>query len=99
MFILKLIPSSVLSSQAKKPSGLVGRYVMTKIFTTGNADLNAFVMDMLEMKSSDKALEIGYGPGKLVKKMAEIATQGLVEGIDFSKAPCPLTLSVFLFRK
>jgi len=39
---------------------------MTKIFNDGNADLNAFVMDMLELKSGDKVLEIGFGPGKLI---------------------------------
>jgi len=57
---------------------------MTKIFNDGNADLNAFVMDMLELKSGDKVLEIGFGPGKLINKMAEITTEGVVEGIDFS---------------
>lgn len=84
MFILKLIPPRILSLQARKPTGLIGRYVMTKIFNDGNADLNEFVMDMLELKSSDRVLEIGFGPGKLINKMATITTGGVVEGIDFS---------------
>ena len=85
MFILKLIPSKVLSLQARKPTGLIGRYLMTKIFNDGNADLNSFVMDMLELESSDRILEIGFGAGKLINQMAAITTEGVVEGIDFSE--------------
>ena len=85
MFILKLIPSKVLSLQARKPTGLIGRYLMTKIFNDGNADLNSFAMDMLELESSDRVLEIGFGPGKLINQMAAITTEGVVEGIDFSE--------------
>ena len=83
MWIFKLIPSRVLSLQARKPTGLIGRYLMTKIFNEGNADLNSFVMDMLELQSSDRVLEIGFGTGKLINQMAAITTGGVVEGIDF----------------
>jgi len=86
MFILKLIPSRVLSSQARKPSGIIGRYVMTKLFNRGNTDLNSFVKEMLDLKKDDRILEIGFGPGKLINEMAEITTEGVVEGIDFSVA-------------
>ena len=85
MFIFKMIPSNVLSLQARKPTGLIGRYLMTKIFNEGNNDLNSFVMDMLELQSSDRVLEIGFGPGKLINQMAAITTEGVVEGIDFSE--------------
>lgn len=84
MFIIKLIPSRILSLQARKPSGMIGRYVMTKIFSHGNADLNAFVKEMLELKKDDRVLEIGFGPGKLIHQIAEMTTEGVVEGIDFS---------------
>ena len=84
MFIIKLIPSKILSLQARKPSGIIGRYLMTQIFSHGNADLNAFVKEMLALNNNDKVLEIGFGPGKLINKIADITTEGLVEGIDFS---------------
>lgn len=86
MFIVKLIPTRVLSLQAKKPTGIFGRYVMTKIFNNGNADLNAFVKDMLDLKRNDRVLEIGFGPGKLINEIANINTEGTVDGIDFSTA-------------
>lgn len=85
MFVVKLIPSSVLSRQARKPSGLIGRYLMTKIFNAGNADLNFFVKETLDIKKDDRILEIGFGPGKLINEMATITTEGFVEGIDFSQ--------------
>lgn len=85
MFIVKLIPSSVLSKQARRPSGLIGRYLMTKIFNAGNADLNSFVKEALEIKRDDRILEIGFGPGKLINEIATVTTEGLVEGIDFSE--------------
>ncbi len=86
MFIVKLIPSRVLSLQARKPIGLIGRYVMTKIFNSANADLNYFVKDVLNLEKEDKVLEIGFGPGKLIHEMAEVTTEGVIEGVDFSMA-------------
>jgi ubiquinone/menaquinone biosynthesis C-methylase UbiE len=84
MFLFKLIPSKILSSQARKPTGFIGRYLMTKIFNEGNADLNSFVKECLHLLSDDKVFEIGFGTGKLIKEIAAITTEGQVEGIDFS---------------
>ncbi len=86
MLILKFIPSKVLSLQARKPAGIIGRYVMTRIFSRVNADLNSLVKEMLDLNRNDRVLEIGFGPGKLISKIAEITTEGVVEGIDFSPA-------------
>jgi len=85
MFIVKLIPSKILSLQARKPSGIIGRYLMTKIFNNGNADLNTFVKETLELQRQDRVLEVGFGPGKLINEMANFTTEGVVEGIDFSQ--------------
>jgi ubiquinone/menaquinone biosynthesis C-methylase UbiE len=82
----KLIPSRFFSSQARNPTGVIGRYVMTRIFNKGNADLNSFVKEMLDIKKTDRILEIGFGSGKLINEMAEINTEGVVEGVDFSAA-------------
>jgi SAM-dependent methyltransferase len=58
---------------------------MTKIFDSGNADLNSFVKETLDLQREDRILEIGFGTGKLIKEMADITTEGVVEGIDFSQ--------------
>jgi ubiquinone/menaquinone biosynthesis C-methylase UbiE len=84
-FIVKLIPSRVLSLQARKPSGIIGRHLMKKIFNNLNADLDSFVKEVLDLQKEDRVLEVGFGSGKLIDKMAEITTEGVVEGIDFSQ--------------
>jgi SAM-dependent methyltransferase len=84
-FIIKFIPSGLLSAQAKKPTGIIGRYLMTQIFNSGNADLNTFVKEELRLKQEDRVLEIGFGTGKLINEMASITIEGCVEGIDFSR--------------
>ena len=84
MFLYKLIPSSIISSQARKPTGLIGRYIMSNFFKLGNADLNLFVKDNLTLKSNDQVLEIGFGPGVLINEMAKMTTEGTIDGVDFS---------------
>lgn len=85
MFIAKLIPSRIFSLQARRPSGIIGRFLMSKIFNNGNADLNSFVKDVIDLSKEDQVLEIGFGPGKLIYEMAENVTDGVVTGIDFSE--------------
>lgn len=79
-------PLKFLSLQARKPSGLFGKYVMTKIFDYVNAELNSLVKETVNPNKNDKILEIGFGSGKLIHGMAEIITEGIIEGIDFSDA-------------
>ncbi len=85
MFLIKFIPAKILSLQSRKPSGIIGRYLMTKAFNTGNADLNSFVKETLNLQGKDRVLEIGFGTGKLINEMADIITEGVVEGIDISE--------------
>jgi ubiquinone/menaquinone biosynthesis C-methylase UbiE len=85
MWIAKLLPVQIFSRQARRPSGLVGRYLMPRLFNTGNADLNGFVKECLDLQTTDRVLEIGFGPGKLIHEMAKVTTEGVVEGIDFSR--------------
>ncbi len=84
MFIAKLIPLKYFSLQARKPSGWIGRFIMSRIFNKGNADLNDFIKDLLDLQENDRVLEIGFGPGKLLNDIASITKKGFVEGIDFS---------------
>ena len=76
--------SSFFSEQARKPTGLFGRLIMSMIFDYGNAVLNEFMRDLLTLQEDDHVLEIGFGTGKLINEMAGQASRGLVEGIDFS---------------
>ena len=72
------------SEQARKPSGLFGRWVMARIFDLGNAALNDLMREQLSLKDNDHVLEIGFGTGKLIFEMAKQVKKGLIEGIDLS---------------
>ena len=77
--------SAFFSEQARKPAGLFGRIVMSIIFDQGNAFLNGFVNELMSVQIDDRIIEIGFGTGKLIYKMAQQIDTGLIEGVDFSK--------------
>jgi ubiquinone/menaquinone biosynthesis C-methylase UbiE len=74
------------SKQARKPTGLFGRFYMSRVFDKGNAELNALVFKTLSIRDNDHVLEIGFGTGTLINKIAARLENGLIEGIDFSKS-------------
>ena len=80
-----MIFSTYFSKQAEKPSGLYGRFFMSRIFDKGNFELNNFVKETLAIKKSDHILEIGCGTGSILKHIANELENGSIEGIDFSK--------------
>ena len=74
------------SRQARRPSGLFGRFVMSVVFDRGNAFLNGVVLDAMAVQEDDRVLEIGSGTGRLIGKMAKSIDRGYIEGVDFSDA-------------
>ena len=72
------------SRQAREPTGLFGRLIMSRVFDRGNALLNDFMRELLTLQQDDHVLEIGFGTGKLIDEMARQTSRGLVEGIDIS---------------
>jgi ubiquinone/menaquinone biosynthesis C-methylase UbiE len=72
------------SKQAKRPTGLYGRFIMSKIFEKGNVELNSLVLESLSVKNNERVLEIGIGTGLILSKIAASMDDGLVEGVDFS---------------
>ena len=77
--------SSFFSEQARRPDGLFGRMVMSLVFDQGNAFLNDFVNELMSVQIDDRIIEIGFGTGKLIYRMAQQIDKGLIEGVDFSK--------------
>ncbi len=77
--------STFFSKQARKPTGLFGRLVMSVVFDVGNARLNRFVNEVMSVQENDHILEIGFGTGKLIHAMAKQIDRGMIEGVDFSK--------------
>ena len=72
------------SEQARKPSGLFGRYIMPVIFDRGNSNLNRLMEEKLAVQQDEHILEIGFGTGKLIHSIAKQLDTGSIEGVDLS---------------
>jgi ubiquinone/menaquinone biosynthesis C-methylase UbiE len=73
-----------LSKQFRKPEGILGKLVGS-IMSKSNRQLNDWTISLLDVKPTDHILELGFGPGLGICKVAAIATEGTVAGVDFSE--------------
>jgi ubiquinone/menaquinone biosynthesis C-methylase UbiE len=58
---------------------------MSRVFEKGNAELNSLVLESLSIKDGEHVLEIGFGTGLILNRIAASIDNGLIEGIDFSE--------------
>ena len=65
-----------------RPQGTLGR-LGGVIMAHTNADCGAWVIDLLEVAPDDRLLEVGFGPGVVIQRVAKLA--GHVAGIDQSR--------------
>lgn len=86
MIILRIVMTKKgLAKQARKPSGWYGKYIAQPMFLRGNAALNQLIFERLNLSSSDTVLEVGFGPGALLGRIAQAVKQShQVFGLDFS---------------
>ncbi len=63
------------------PTGCWGR-VGGRLMGVLNHDINAFTVDLLEVETRDRVLEIGYGPGTALALLGRQASAGLIAGVD-----------------
>ena len=70
-----------LSRQASRPRGPVGR-TLGRIWIRETASVNDVAVELLEAYAGDRILEIGFGPGRTVQRLAELGAE--VDGVDVS---------------
>ena len=70
-------------SQCKKPSGRFGRF-LARAMNLGHSGLTRWGLGFIDIASDVDALDIGCGGGRTVERLAGIATDGKVVGIDYS---------------
>ncbi len=76
---------SYLARQAARPSGWFGRLLVGRILNRANASLEDLGMDLIEVQPDSKILEIGFGNGRLIAKMAKYVRSGKITGIEISE--------------
>jgi len=72
------------AGQVRKPSGLFGRLVVARVLNRGNAAMNELTRRCLDLVADDCVLEVGFGGGDLIDRMAPTITHGRIVGVDFS---------------
>ena len=70
-------------SQCKKPTGRFGRF-LARGMNVGHSGLTKWGLGFIHIASDTDALDIGCGGGRTVERLAGIATDGKIVGIDYS---------------
>ena len=72
-------------SQCQKPSGWLGRFVLWQM-NSRHSKVTDWGLAHVSVNERDTILDVGCGGGRTVSKLAAMAAQGKVYGIDFSEA-------------
>jgi ubiquinone/menaquinone biosynthesis C-methylase UbiE len=73
-----------MARQLSHPTGFIGRWILGPLWNRRNRPLNDAALEALELRSDDRVLEVGFGGGYLLGRMAAIATSGFIGGVDIS---------------
>jgi ubiquinone/menaquinone biosynthesis C-methylase UbiE len=70
--------------QSMRPHGFAG-HVVGWIMDHRNARAHDFALKRLDVRQADSVLDIGFGTGRLVRKLAKKARDGYIAGVDPSE--------------
>jgi len=87
---MKLI--KILNKQFGNPTGLLG-YLVGWVMPLKNKNRTDWLIEKLNYNPTDKILEIGYGSGAVLQKIAKSLNSGIIIGIDHSKVMYKQALS------
>ncbi|MFI5087647.1 MAG: class I SAM-dependent methyltransferase [Terriglobales bacterium] len=73
-----------MASQLRRPSGWFGSLVVTRVMNRVNARITDSTIALLEIQPQHGVLEIGFGGGHGLARLAEVVRRGNVAGVDFS---------------
>jgi ubiquinone/menaquinone biosynthesis C-methylase UbiE len=75
--------AQIFGRQAQHPRGFFGR-LTARIMTRTSLPQSKWTAHVLEIRSTDSLLEIGFGSGAGIQHFAELANQGFVAGAEVS---------------
>ena len=70
-------------TQCQKPSGWIGRFIV-KNMNSRHSKLTDWGLSHVEVTRNFKVLDVGCGGGRTISKLATLAMEGKVFGIDYS---------------
>lgn len=71
--------------QCRKPSGTLGRRV-ARVMNLTHSSLTDWGLSHVSVGHADRILDVGCGGGRTVQKLAQMASDGHVSGLDYSSA-------------
>lgn len=71
-------------NQCQRPAGLLGRFVLWNM-NSRHSKVTDWGLSHISIDKHSTILDVGCGGGRTVNKLAAIASQGKVYGVDFSK--------------
>jgi SAM-dependent methyltransferase len=80
-------------NQCQNPTGRVGRLVLRNM-NSRHSKVTDWGLSHASIGKQDIVLDVGCGGGRTVSKLAAIATQGKVYGIDHSSGASPQIVSI-----
>jgi ubiquinone/menaquinone biosynthesis C-methylase UbiE len=73
-------------AQFGRPTGIWGRAAgLLMAHRASNRRRNVWAVSLLDVRSDDRVLEVGFGPGLAIRELSRIAVDGYVCGIDHSE--------------
>ncbi|GAC1354377.1 MAG: class I SAM-dependent methyltransferase [Ktedonobacteraceae bacterium] len=81
---MKKYVDTFIDGQYRRPSGIVGRIIGNRMAQQHEPE-NNWTVSLLSIQLSDTILEIGFGSGTTIQRLATSAAEGHVAGVDFSR--------------
>lgn len=75
--------------QSALPSGLLGRLI-GHVMARETAAVNEAAIELLDLRSTDDVLEVGFGHGATIARVAAAVSGGRVSGVDPSAEMCAM---------
>lgn len=73
-----------LAGQCRKPEGWIGRFFL-RAMNAGHSKLTDWGLEQISVGDHDTILDVGCGGGGTLSKLAGIASEGKIHGIDYSE--------------
>lgn len=74
-----------MARQFARPRGVFGRLFLGGMLDRANVRSNALMFDVAAVSPSEHVLEVGFGGGDLLIRLAKTVSDGRVEGVELSE--------------
>jgi SAM-dependent methyltransferase len=72
------------TKQFELPTGSMGR-LAAWLMSMSNKEKNQWLIDKLNIQPGDQVMEVGYGTGEVIDRLASLQDAGFIAGIDHSQ--------------